>query len=1221
MDGIPLGESAMKLDSRKMILVLLPTVMAPITLAQEGLAVRNLSVKPRLQENGRYYNVEVRFTTNTAALARMHYGTDQRCEEVANSEMEPRRNHRFDVANVPIGQKRWIRLAASAEGQSEIVGKVIEVNPPAPFPIGSAKLLSVGLRATETEGVARSEPVTFGIPLPEGALGRPELVRMSDGATPVPIATRALARWPDGTVKWLLVTGRLNVEKKSTRQLRLEIGSDVQPSTTRGQSMIRQHGGVINVDTGTLRLVIDKSTGQGAFHVGDRLVSKLPVSHLTAADGTEFQGKADRVEVEEDSPLRSVIKVSGHHVNDAGEPYFAFVLRYYCHADDPLVRVDHVLQHDIVEPEYTYGDEMKSFASLDLLFDTGKNDALASVLVEEGKTVELPAGERLFQHFDDQYALGQQQGRRAAGLVHGGGLIVAVRDFWPQWPKSLAVEDGQLVVGLYPTIEPANRYADRPDEVTTYYYLRDGNYTFRSGFEKRHELWMGPAGAVESAQMQARVNAPLLVTADPEGYTASGALFGIASDDPKEFAAYDELLAQGIDEYFAIRESGHWYGLMNYGDVQGGRPHSWANIEYDLQHGLLTQYFRTGDRRFFLASEQAARHNADIDVVHYAAGQRAGPGRKREVGQAWVHCMGHTGGYYPYDYKGLTIYAQGYAENEGHMWNQGNLEYYFLTGDEQVRQSAMQLADWAAGPNTTNFGYGNARVPGWMGIIAMATYFATYDEYYLNAMRLMYEEVREKADPKHGLWIHKLGGGHCRCEESHFGEAGFMSGVLMTGLKYFYLATGDEEVAERIVNIARYQVDHLWEPTEGAFRYTSCPNTGSSPILSLIMANGLAFAANHSGDQQLANVSREAFANGLIAFRNHGPGNGIVYGLPICSAPLAIHEISRFSGPSMDEYLERLQRAALNPARRPLPSLVPNPDFEENLDGWRVRGELELTWSTEVVHTGEGAAMAAGRIAGQGEYFVTWYACGPPWEPTWLNRGKTYRLQLWLRIDKIGTNVPAPRARIQMRSLGRSRDAFQTNRYDTSRTGTWQQLQTEFTVPEYYDGLYIAINTETREPQQDVLFYLDDVTVVLADAPEQTTYVYPASRAAEAQLSGGLKLVADGLQRGWQTITSPRGEAGVAEWSIEVPCAGSYRLLARAKSPGGNSELDVHLDGKRIGVLRMKTSENYDWIEPTPDPGEGTMQLAAGTHILKLHYPAGQPAAIQKVCLSNELGD
>ena len=52
----------------------------------------------------------------------------------------------------------------------------------------------------------------------------------------------------------------------------------------------------------------------------------------------------------------------------------------------------------------------------------------------------------------------------------------------------------------------------------------------------------------------------------------------------------------------------------------------------------------------------------------------------------------------------------------------------------------------------------------------------------------------------------------------------------------------------------------------------------------------------------------------------------------------------------------------------------------------------------------------------------------------------------------------------------------------------------------------------------------------------------------------------------------------------------------------------------------MKTSENYDWTEPTPDPGEGTIQLAAGTHILKLHYPDGQTVAIQKVCLTNEFG-
>ena len=354
-----------------------------------------------------------------------------------------------------------------------------------------------------------------------------------------------------------------------------------------------------------------------------------------------------------------------------------------------------------------------------------------------------------------------------------------------------------------------------------------------------------------------------------------------------------------------------------------------------------------------------------------------------------------------------------------------------------------------------------------------------------------------------------------------------MAGVLMTALKYFYLATGDDEVAERIVKIARYQVDHLWDSTQGAFRYTSCPKTGTSPILSLIMANGLAFAANHSGDQELAAVAREAFANGLIAFRARGAGNGIMYGLPICSAPMAMYEISRLPGPPMHEYLERMQLAEFNPARRPLPSLTPNPDFEANTDGWTVRGELNLSRTAGVAHSGDASAMATGDIEGQGEYFVTRYDCGPPWEPTWLERGKTYRLQLWLRVDRIGANVPAPRARIQIRSGGRSREAFQTNRYDVSRVGTWQRLQAEFTLPEYYESLYIAVNTETSDPQRDVLMYLDDVTITPVEAPERDAYIYCASAASEAELSGGVKLVADDMQRACLLYTSDAADDSI----------------------------------------------------------------------------------------------
>ncbi|NOZ21012.1 MAG: hypothetical protein GXP25_07975 [Planctomycetes bacterium] len=1190
-------------------------VTAPAALAEGELKIEHLSAKPRLQEDLKTYTIEVRFTTNLPAVATCRYGTDDRCTETMKPEPEACRNHRFDIAGIPSDQRRSVQVTAKAEEGPKVSSEVIEVKPPGMFPKGSAKTLHVPLTVTETEGMARNEPVTFGVPLPKGALGWAHMARLMDGEQALPIATRALVRWPDGTIKWLLVTSKVKVGANQTKKLKLIIGAESQPILYRTGSMVIRDGESIIVGMGDTRLVINTTTGLGGLYVNDRIVSALPVSRLTAVDGTIYTGKVETVEVEESNAQRAVIKVSGHHVNEKGEPYFGFTLRYFCHFGDPFVRVDHILQHDIVKPEYKYGDEMKSFAALDLVFGPAESRGPGKVLLEGDRIAELGEGQRLFQHFDDKWLMGDEQGKRCPGLVSKGALSVAVRDFWQQWPKGLHVEGGKLVIGLYPKIEPKDRYANKPNEEILTFYLRDGNYTFRSGFEKRHELCFGPSDAATPKEILARVNSPLLVTANPKWYCKSGALFGIASDDPKEFAMYDKIMSDGIDQYFDLRKARHWYGLMNFGDTEGGRSHSWRNIEYDTPHGLFTQYFRTGDRRFFVAAEQASRHNADVDVVHYAAGQVAGPGPGRRVGQAWVHCMGHTGGYYPYNHLGMTLYATGYCTNRGHMWNQGNLEYYFLTGDRQVHRSAMQLGGWVCGWNTTEFSYGNARVPGWMGIIAMSTYFATYDEFYLNGMRLMYEEVKAKGDPKYGLWIHKLGGGHCRCQEKHHGEAGFMAGVLMTALKYFYLATGDREVAERIVKIANYLVDHMWVPEEGAFHYTTCPNTGVSPILSLIEANGLAFAANYSHDKRLMDVTREAFINGLIAFKKGGPGNGICYGLPICSAPMAMYEISKFPGPKLNEVYDLMERAALNPARRPVPALMPNPDFEEDTRGWTVRGDLKLSRNTDAPHTGRASAMASGEIKGQNEYFVTRYACGPPWEITWLERGKTYRMQLWLRVDRIGEGVPGPRPRVAMRAKGRTQGAFYTNRYDLTGRGAWQLLQTEFTVPDYYDALYIAVSTDSREEQKDVLMYMDDVTIVPVNTPKRETYVYPACYATDAKLTGGLALVDDKMQRGWKAVGSPKGRAGTARFPVEIPLSDTYRIFARAKSPEGEAALEVTVDGKPAGTFRIAKSATYNWLELSGV----CLSFEAGRHVVSFSFGAGQSVVLQKICLTNEL--
>ncbi|MFW6438265.1 MAG: carbohydrate binding domain-containing protein, partial [Armatimonadota bacterium] len=562
-----------------------------------------------------------------------------------------------------------------------------------------------------------------------------------------------------------------------------------------------------------------------------------------------------------------------------------------------------------------------------------------------------------------------------------------------------------------------------------------------------------------------------------------------------------------------------------------------------------------------------------------------------------------------YDYMNMSIYAQGYAENEGHMWNQGNLEYWLLTGDEQVRRSALQLGDWLAGPDTIDFGYGNARVPGWMGIIAMSSYSATDDPYYLNAMHLIYEEVQEMADPDAGLWVHKLGGGHCRCEEPHYGEAGFMSGVLMTALKYYYLATGEDEVAERIVKIANWLVENLYDQDEDNFRYTACPHTSVSTTSPMIMAKGMAFAANYSGDEELMELVRRTFVRGFVAFA--GSGGGKSFASATCAAPMAIHEISKFPGPTLDELHEELVQAALDPARRPLPSLVPNPNFEQNLNGWTVRSGLTLSHSTDVAHTGRASAMAEGTMERQNEYFVTRYSCGPPWEIMWLEPGEAYRLQLWLRVDELNEGAPAPSTRLAVRSKGITRDAFTTNEYDLTRLGEWQLLETEFTVPEGTDAAYIAVNTNTHDPVTTRM-YLDDVAIVPADEPRRETYAWTVAEATEADLAGGVEVVAEGILDGWDVLSSPAGDAGSASFTLELPLEDEYEILVRAKATGdAGADLRASVDGDAIGAAAV-TEDGWSWITIAEDK-----HLGAGGHSITLDFPAGAEVMVHSVLLTN----
>src|SRR5207253_3992166 len=92
-------------------------------------------------------------------------------------------------------------------------------------------------------------------------------------------------------------------------------------------------------------------------------------------------------------------------------------------------------------------------------------------------------------------------------------------------------------------------------------------------------------------------------------------------------AEYRQILSEAFDgprSFFAKRETIDEYSWRNFGDMWADHEEAYAddprpiishyNNQYDLLHGLLIQYLRSGDRRWWELADPLARHVLDIDV-------------------------------------------------------------------------------------------------------------------------------------------------------------------------------------------------------------------------------------------------------------------------------------------------------------------------------------------------------------------------------------------------------------------------------------------------------------------------------------------------------------------------------------------------------------------------------------------------------------------------------
>jgi hypothetical protein len=312
--------------------------------------------------------------------------------------------------------------------------------------------------------------------------------------------------------------------------------------------------------------------------------------------------------------------------------------------------------------------------------------------------------------------------------------------------------------------------------------------------------------------------------------------------------------------------------MLNYGDWYGERKVNWGNLEYDLAHGMFVQYLRTGDRRFFLRGEQAARHHIDVDVVHATNPLLKNPwGPPPQVGDIWLHCLNHTGGYYenaplPVD----RTYQMGHSTNFGHVWVGGDLEYYWLTGDRRAREVAIEIADAMTAHCPTEYGT-HIRGLGWPMILVLNAYEATGDKKYLDAAHKEWAVLKKNLDWKRG-WVVRLAGDHCghgdrRC----YGNVPFMEGLTISGLAHYHRITQDPEVLRAMSVGIDQMIRECWLEDAKVFRYTACPLTKPASDALPLGSEGMAYEAALTGNKEHLRVLREGLREML---RKPGPGNG-----------------------------------------------------------------------------------------------------------------------------------------------------------------------------------------------------------------------------------------------------------------------------------------------------------------------------------------------------------
>jgi hypothetical protein len=371
-------------------------------------------------------------------------------------------------------------------------------------------------------GVPRNQDfISGGIPLPMGLVNDADYISVSSpSGTQVPLQTRPLMRWPDGTLRWVLLTFPADAAAYQTTEYAVRFhqsNKPIQPAYAHGTVQISEDTDHLTVSTGPLVFKIRKSSGFNLFDqvliakdndgiVDDELISPA-LSHGATIDdhfGGQYTSGNDQtvtVKVEEAGPLRAIIRIDGSHSDGANDPrFYGYRCRIIAHAGKSQVTVQYTVKNSYHTPRgplafsgmhLGLGANLSGSEQATLYGDTLVTAPLVdSAFVYQPYELgfETWIGDRQVQHGDTNVITARALGWADISDADWG-VAVGVYEFASNCPNEIYLEKGgRLQARLWPArYEQGSDSANYDPGTKTVEY--DCDYFFLGvGEQKTHQL-------------------------------------------------------------------------------------------------------------------------------------------------------------------------------------------------------------------------------------------------------------------------------------------------------------------------------------------------------------------------------------------------------------------------------------------------------------------------------------------------------------------------------------------------------------------------------------------------------------------------------------------------------------------------------------------------------------------------------------------------------------